>query len=120
MTVSWRKRHGADRRRQAETATKLPRHPYLSVSRADRSLHRRRSHLRKDRHRDRTSPSSPALNCVRSGWTSSGRCCAETPAPHQMCREYVLGRSSIVGSSYLTVSHASVPFLISQDRKSVV
>src|SRR6266550_9350527 len=101
MKVSLRPRHGADRRLPAESAAKLPRHPYRSVSRVDRSLHRRRSHLRKDRHRDRTSLSSPALNCARTSWTSSGRCCAATPAPRQMCREYVLGRSSIVASFVL-------------------
>src|SRR6266542_3838053 len=103
MKVSWRQRHGADRRLPAETATKLPRHPYRSVSRVDRSLHHRRSHLRKDRHRDRTSLSLPAPDCARSGWTSSGRCCAATPALRQMFREYVLRRSSIVNFIFLSL-----------------
>src|SRR5437870_13845232 len=81
MKVSWLKRHDADRRLPVETATRLRRHPYRSVSRSDRSLRRPRSHLRKQPHRPQTSPSSPPLNCARSDLTSSAHCCATMAAP---------------------------------------
>src|SRR6266511_4704458 len=103
MKVSWRQRHGADPKPPAETATRLPRHPYRSESRVDRSLHHRQWRGHTDRRRAETGLSSPALNCARSGWTSSGRCCAATPAPRRKCREYVLGRSSVIRSFYFSL-----------------
>src|SRR6266480_593936 len=101
MKVSLRTPHDADPTRLVESAAEYRPHPCRSVFLVGRFLHRRRSHLHKDRRHDQTSPSSPALNCARSGSTSLGRCCAATPVLHQMFREYVLPRSSHSPHSFL-------------------
>src|SRR5205814_9829313 len=100
MKVSLRTPLDVGPTRLVESAAEYRPHPYQSVSPVGRFLHRRRSHLHKDHRCGRTDPSSPALNCARSGSTSLERCYAATPVLHQMFREYVLARSSYAPHSF--------------------
>ena len=78
-------------RNRLKTQAEYRLRPCRSVSPAGRSLRRRRLHLRKYCRCARTSLSSPAPGCARSAQPSSARCCAATPALHQMFPECVLG-----------------------------